>query len=60
MLAFLADNIFVVFVGKVFNRIAGFPIGTKCAPFLADIFLYSYEVEFIQSLPSSARKKNPS
>ena len=28
-----------------------------CAPFLADIFLYSYKAEFIQSLLSTAKKK---
>ena len=27
-------------------------MGTNCAPLLADIFLYSYEAEFIQSLLS--------
>ena len=33
------------------------PIGTNCAPLLADIFLYSYEAEFIQSLLSTGRKQ---
>ena len=32
-------------------------MGTNCAPLLADIFLYSYEVEFIQSLLSTGKKK---
>ena len=32
-------------------------MGTNCAPLLADIFLYSYEVEFIQSLLSTGRKQ---
>ena len=41
MLEFLVDNIFVVFVGKVFQQIIGIPMGTNCAPLLADIFLYS-------------------
>ena len=48
MLEFLVDKIFVVFVGKVFQQIIGIPMGTNCAPLLADIFLYSYEAEFIQ------------
>ena len=46
MLEFLVD-IFVVFGGKVFQQIVGIPMGTNCAPLLADIFLYSYEAEFI-------------
>ena len=50
MLEFLVDNIFVVFAGKVFQQTVGIPMGTKCAPLLADIFLYSYEADFIQSL----------
>ena len=47
MLELLVDNIFVVFAGKVFQQIVGIPMGTNCAPLLADIFLYSYEAEFI-------------
>ena len=57
MLEFLVDNIFVVFGGKVFQQIVGIPLGTNCAPLLADIFLYSYEAEFIQSLLSTGKKK---
>ena len=57
MLEFLVDNIFVVFAGKVFQQIVGIPMGTNCAPLLADIFLYSYETEFIQSLLSTGRKQ---
>ena len=57
MLEFQVDNIFVVFGGKVFRRIVGIPMGTNYAPLLADIFLYSYEAEFIQSLLSTGKKK---
>ena len=53
MLEFLVDNISVVFAGKVFQQIVGIPMGTICAPLLAEIFLYSYEAEFIQSLLST-------
>ena len=56
MLEFLVDNIFVVFAGKVFQQIIGIPMGTNCAPLLADIFMYSYEAEFIQSLLSTGMK----
>ena len=42
MLVFgLIDNIFVMFGGRVFQQ-----MGTNCAPLLADLFLYSYEVDF--------------
>ena len=57
MLEFLVDNISVVFAGKVFQQIIGIPMGTNCAPLLADIFLYSYKAEFIQSLLSTGWKR---
>ena len=50
-------DFFVVFAGKVFQQIVGIPMGTNCAPLLDDIFLYSYEAEFIQSLLSTERKQ---
>ena len=50
MLEFLIDNIFVVFGGRVFQQTVGIPMGTNCAPLLADLFLYSYEADFIQGL----------
>ena len=56
MLEFLVDNIFVVFAGKVFQQTVGIPMGTNCAPLLADIFLYSYEADFIQSLLSTGKE----
>ena len=47
MLEFLIDNIFVMFGIHVFQQTVGIPMGTNCAPLLADLFLYSYEVYFI-------------
>ena len=52
MLEFLVDNIFE----KVFQQTVDIPMGTNCAPLLADIFLYSYEADFIQSLLSTGKK----
>ena len=57
MLEFLVDNIFVGFAGKVFWQTVGIPMGTNYAPLLADIFLYSYEDEFIRSLLSTGKKR---
>ena len=56
MLDVLVDNIFVVFAGKVFQQTVGIPMGTNCAPLLADIFLYSYEADFVQSLLSTGKR----
>jgi hypothetical protein len=43
MLGFLVDNIYVVSGDQVFLQTVGIPMGTNCAPSLADLFLYSYE-----------------
>ena len=54
---YLIDNIFVVFGGGVFQQTVGIPMGTKCAPILADLFLYSYEADFIQRFIKKNEKK---
>ena len=52
MLDFLIDNIFVECRGVIFQQTIGIPI----APLLADLFLYSYEAEFIQTLIKSGKR----
>ena len=34
----------------MFFKTVGIPMGTNCAPLLADLFLYSYKADFIQQL----------
>jgi hypothetical protein len=50
MLEFLIDNIFVSIGGILFQQVVGIPMGTNCTPLLADLFVYSYESEFLQKL----------
>ena len=50
MLEFLIDNIFVSFGGTLFQQVVSIPMGTNCAPLLTNLFLYSYESEFLQKL----------
>ena len=57
MLEFLIDNIFVECGGLIFQQVIGIPMGTNCAPLLADLFLYSYEAEFIQTLIKSGKRR---
>jgi hypothetical protein len=57
MLEFLIDNIFVMLGGRVFQQTVSIPMGTNCAPLLADLFLYSYEADFIQELLKKNEKK---
>ena len=56
MLDFLIDNIFVECGWVIFQQIIWIPMGTNCAPLLADLFLYSYEAEFIQTLIKSGKR----
>ena len=57
MLEFLIDNIFVSFGGRVFQQTVDIPMGTNCAPLLADLLLYSYEADFIHGLLKKKEKK---
>jgi hypothetical protein len=57
MLGFLVDNIYVVFGDQVLQQSVGIPIGTNCAPLLADLLSYSYETEFVQKLLQDNNKK---
>ena len=50
MLEFLIDNIYVVVEGQVFQQSVGIRIGTNCAHLLVDLFLFSYEEQFIKKL----------
>ena len=56
MLEYLIDNIFVEFGGRIFQQTIGKPMGTNCAPLLADLFLHLYEAEFVQSLLKAGKK----
>ena len=56
MLEYLIDNIFVEFCGRIFQQTIGIPMGTNCTPLLADLFLYSYEAEFVKSLLKAGKK----
>ena len=56
MLEFLIDNIFVIFGGRVFQQTVGIPMGTNCAPLLADSFQNSYEADFIQGLLKKTKR----
>ena len=40
-LSFLLDNIYIRFGTKLCRQIVGIPMGTNCAPLVADLFFYS-------------------
>ena len=40
MISWLIDNTYVKIGDKVFRQVIGIPMGTDCAPFLANLFLF--------------------
>ena len=49
-LYYLLDNIFIRFGSKLYRQLVGIPMGTHCAPLIADLFLFFYERDFMLSL----------
>ena len=41
---------FIRFGSKLYNQLVGITMGTNCAPFVADLFLFYYERDFMLSL----------
>ena len=50
LIHYLLDNIFIRFGSKLYRQIVGIPMGTNCAPLVADLFLFCYERDFMLSL----------
>ena len=46
MTYFLIDNIYIKIGNHLFRQCIGIHMGINCAPLLANLFLYPYEVEF--------------
>ena len=44
------DNIYIRFGTKLYRQIVGIPMGTNCAPLVADLFLFCYERDFMKDL----------
>lgn len=50
---FLVENIFLSNGGALWKQAIGIPMGTNCAPSLANLFLYSYESQYVSSIEQS-------
>ena len=48
-LIFLFDNIYIRLSTKLYRKIVGIPIGTNCAPLVADLFIFCYERDLMMS-----------
>ena len=55
---YLFDNIFIRFGSKFYRQIVGIPVGTNCAPLVADLFLFCYERDFMLSLSDNNQTDN--
>ena len=49
-LTFQLDNIFIRFGTKLYRQGVGIPMGTNCAPLVANLLLLCYERDFMMSL----------
>ena len=56
-LTFLLDNIYIRFGSKIYRQIVGIPMGTNCAPLVANLFLFCYERDFMLSLSDGNQSK---
>ena len=45
------------YIQILFRQFIGIPMGTNCAPLLADLFLYSYENEFLDIMIKYGHRK---
>ena len=50
MLEFLIDNVYIEVGNKVFRQRVGIPMGTNCAPLIANLFLFFYEYKYMRYL----------
>ena len=53
----LIDNMSVLFSGEVLQQMVSIPMGTNCAPLLANLFLHAYEADFLQGLLKNKDRK---
>ena len=44
------DQNFIIYKGEVYRQSIGIPMGTNCAPYLANLFLHLYEHNYIEHL----------
>ena len=52
-ITYLIDNIYICVNNNVFRQVIGIPMGTDCAPFLANLYLYALEYSFLENLTNT-------
>ena len=46
----IIDNCYVSYHENIFRQVIGIPMGTNCAPYLANVFLHIYEYDYLKML----------
>ena len=52
-LIYLLDNIYIRFATKLYRHIVGIPMGTNCAPLVADFFFFFFSFCYERNLMTS-------
>lgn len=47
---YLIDNVYITVGEHIFRQTVGIPMGTDCAPFLANLYLYALEFNYLNDL----------
>ena len=47
---YLIDNIYVNIGSRIYRQCIGIPVGTDCAPLVANLFLFYYEYKYMKNL----------
>lgn len=47
MISWLVNNTYFIFQGLTYRQTIGIPMGTSCAPFMANLYLMYYETKFL-------------
>jgi hypothetical protein len=50
MVDFLVDNLYTEVGDRVFRQCVGIPMGTDCAPYLANLYLFALEYKYLDKL----------
>ena len=53
LVEFLVDNLVIVYGDRVYRQVVGIPMGTDCAPFLANLYLFVLEYEWVTTLAAT-------
>ena len=47
---FLVDHVYISVGNRIYKQTVGIPMGTDCAPILANLFLFSYEYAYTKEM----------